>query len=63
MGLPIRAGTDPGMLAAATKDMIAIMAKRPLLSSRLCWTFILSASADPKLTGGKTMVGISPPFV
>ena len=63
MGFPIRAGTDPGMLAAATKDMMAIMDKRPLFNSRLCWIFIFSGSEGAKLTGGKTMVGRSPPFV
>ena len=57
------AGTDPGILAAATKDMIAIMDKRPLFNSRLCWIFIFAASSGAKLTGGKTIVGNAPPFV
>jgi hypothetical protein len=63
MGFPMSAGTDPGIFAAATKDMMAIMARRPLFSSRLCWTFIFSGSLEEKLIGGKTMVGSGPPLV
>ena len=63
MGLPISAGTDPGILAAATNDIIAIIARRPLFNSLACASFISSASSLAKFTGGKTIVGNSPPFV
>lgn len=63
MGFPVRAGTDPGILAAATKDMIEIMARRPLFNSLLLLTFIVASSTDPKLIGGKITVGSSPPLV
>ena len=59
----MRAGTEPGMLAAAQKDMMAIMARRPLLSSAVCFFLRVSASTPEKSMGGKTMVGRSPPLV
>jgi len=62
MGFPARAGTDPGILAAATNDMIAIIASRPLFNSRFCLVFNVSASTLEKSTGGKIIVGRSPPF-
>lgn len=63
MGFPARAGTEPGTLAAATNDMMAIMAKRPLFNSRSRFTFIVAASTEEKSIGGKMMVGRSPPLV
>lgn len=51
------------MFAAAEKDMIAIIARRPLLSSFDRWTLSFAASTEEKSIGGKIMVGRSPPLV
>ncbi len=63
MGLPASAGTDPGMLAAAQKDMMAIMARRPLFNSLFLCVSNLSGSTDEKSIGGKMMVVRGPPLV
>ena len=63
MGFPARAGTDPGMFAAAQKDMIAIMARRPLFNSRDCLVARTEASTPEKSIGGKIIVGRGPPLV
>jgi hypothetical protein len=62
MGFPARAGTEPGTLAAATNDMIAIIARRPLFNSRFLFNANVSSSTFEKSTGGKIMVGSSPPL-
>ena len=59
MALPVRAGMDPGTLATATKDMIAIIAKHPLLSLQLCRIFIVSSLMKRKLIGEKRIVGVT----
>eukprot|EP00539_Tryblionella_compressa_P009387 CAMPEP_0178796708 /NCGR_PEP_ID=MMETSP0745-20121128/10809_2 /TAXON_ID=913974 /ORGANISM="Nitzschia punctata, Strain CCMP561" /LENGTH=63 /DNA_ID=CAMNT_0020455197 /DNA_START=104 /DNA_END=295 /DNA_ORIENTATION=- len=63
MGLPARSGTDPGTLAAATNDMIAIIARRPLFNSLSLFLFNVAASTLEKSIGGKIIVGRGPPLV
>lgn len=63
MGFPVRAGTDPATLAAATKDMMEIMARRPLFNSAFFFLDILASSTLEKSIGGKMMVGRGPPLV
>ena len=60
--IPASAGTDPGTLLAAMNPMIPIIARRPLFNSRSLLVFNVSASTLEKSTGGKIIVGSSPPF-
>jgi hypothetical protein len=63
MGLVASNGTDPGTLAAATNDMIAIMANRPLFNSDDLFLLSVASSTFEKSIGGKIIVGSSPPLV
>ena len=63
MSMPARAGTDPGTALAAMKDMMAIMARRPLLISLVRLRSMVASLTPEKSIGGKTMVGNCPPFM
>jgi len=50
------------MAVAEKKDMIAIIARRPLFSSAFFFFAIVSGLTPEKSMAGKTMVGVSPPL-
>ena len=62
-GILERAGTDPGMECSETKDRMAIIARRPLLSSLVLFLSITSLLTPEKSIFGKTISGKAPPFM